>query len=120
MPSAPGGSRTDALQNPSTGDIDKFIFQKLAEQKVAPAPGTTDAEFVRRVTLDLTGRIPTPAAMTSFVNDGASDKRAKLIDQLLASNEWVDKWTVWLSDLLENNSNNDIGVRRYIEGVTAF
>lgn len=120
LPSAPGGSRTDALQNPAAGTIDKWIFQKLAEQKVAPAPPTNDYEFVRRVTLDLTGRIPTPAAVAAFVNDQASDKRAKLVDQLMATPEWVDKWTVFLADLYENNSTNDIGVNRFPQGVSAF
>lgn len=120
LPSAPGGSRTDALQNPAMGTIDKWIFQKLAEQNVAPAPPTNDYEFVRRVTLDLTGRVPTVAAMNSFVSDSAPDKRSKLIDQLVATNEWTDKWTIWLADLLENNSQNDINVIRFPQGVSAF
>ena len=120
MPSAPGGSRTDAIQNPAVGNIDKYIFQKLAAQNVAPAPPTTDYEFVRRVTLDLTGRIPTPTAVQAFVSDTASNKRATLVDQLLKTPEWVDKWTVWLADLYENNSSNDIGVIRFAQGVSAF
>ncbi len=120
MPSAPGGSRTDAIQNPAVGNIDKYIFQKLAEQKVAPAPPTTDYEFVRRVTLDLTGRIPTPAAVQAFVGDTGADKRTKLVDQLLKTNEWVDKWTIWFADLLKNNRQNDLGVVRFPQGVSAF
>ncbi len=120
LPSAPGGSRTDAQQYPAAGNIDKYIFQKLAEEKVAPAPPTNDFEFVRRVTLDLTGRIPTPAAVTNFVNDQAADKRAKLVDQLLNTPEWVDKWTVWLGDLYENNSRNDLNADRFVQGVAAF
>lgn len=120
LPSAPGGSRTDALQNPAVGNIDKYIFQTLAEQKIAPAPPTNDYEFVRRVTLDLTGRIPTMAATLAFVNDSAADKRAKLVDQLMNTPEWVDKWTVWMADLLENNRTNDLGVNRFPQGVSAF
>ncbi|MEI9812810.1 MAG: DUF1549 domain-containing protein [Acidobacteriota bacterium] len=119
LPSAPGGSRTDSMQNPA-GIIDKYIFQKMADQKVAPAPPTTDQEFLRRVTLDLTGRIPTPEVLIGFLNDSAPDKRAKMIDQLLAKPEWVDKWTVWLADLYENNSQNDLDARRYPSGVSAF
>ena len=120
FPSAPGGSRTDALQNPAVGNIDKYIFQKLAEENVAPAPPTNDYEFVRRVTLDLTGRIPTPAAVIAFVNDPAPGKRSKLVDELLATPQWVDKWTMWLGDLYENNSTNDLNARRFIQGVSAF
>ncbi|MEO8098911.1 MAG: DUF1549 domain-containing protein [Acidobacteriota bacterium] len=120
FPSAPGGSRTDALQNPMVGIIDKYIFQKLSEENVAPAPATTDFEFVRRTTLDLTGRIPTPTEVVNFVNDTASDKRAKLVDGLINSPQWLDKWTIWLADLLDNNRQNDLGVVRFPQGVSAF
>lgn len=120
LPSAPGGSRTDALQNPAVGNIDKYIFQKMAEEKVAAAPPTNDFEFVRRVTLDLTGRVPTMSATLAFVNDQATDKRAKLVDQLVNTNEWLDKWTVWMADLLDNNRVNDLGVNRFPQGVSAF
>ena len=67
-----------------------------------PAPKTTDWEFIRRVTLDLTGRIPTPDRVLSFVADTTPDKRAKLIDELLAKPEWVDKWTMYFGDLYQN------------------
>ncbi|MEP6963377.1 MAG: DUF1549 domain-containing protein, partial [Acidobacteriota bacterium] len=120
FPSAPGGSRTDALQHPMNGIIDKYVFQKLAEQNVAPAPPTTDYEFVRRVTLDLTGRIPTAAEVVAFVNDTSLDKRTKLVNTLVATPQWVDKWTVWLGDLYENNSTNDFGANRYLPGVVKF
>ena len=56
MPSAPGGSRTGADQTPSSNTIDKYIFPALAAAGVAPAPPTTDFEFVRRAYLDLTGK----------------------------------------------------------------
>ena len=118
MPSAPGGSRTDTLQH-STNNIDKYLFQAMADAGVAPAPPTTDYEFVRRVTLDLTGRIPTADAVTSFVNDSNFDKRAKLVDALMASPEWVDKWTIWFGDFLQNNSQNT-QIQRNILGVVAF
>ncbi|MCU1336906.1 MAG: hypothetical protein JWO19_2487 [Bryobacterales bacterium] len=118
MPSAPGGSRTDTLQH-GPNNIDKYLFQAMTDAHVAPAPPTTDFEFVRRVTLDLTGRIPTPDAVTSFVNDASFDKRAKLIDSLIASPEWVDKWTIWFGDFFQNNSRNT-QIQRYIQGVVAF
>jgi hypothetical protein len=120
LPSAPGGSRTDALQNPAFGTIDRWIFQKLAEEKVAAAPPTTDFEFVRRVTLDLTGRVPTMQATLAFIEDQSSDKRAKLIDQLVNTPQWTDKWTIWLADLLDNNRANDLAVNRTEAGVSAF
>ncbi len=119
MPSAPGGSRTYSLQRPSTNTIDKFIFPALSAANVAPAPATTDFEFIRRIYLDLTGHIPTGQQVVNFVLDPAPDKRAKLVDSLIGSPEWVDKWTLWLGDLYQNNSRNT-QIPRYIQGVMAF
>jgi hypothetical protein len=119
----PPGSRTDTftkqLQAAQSGSIDSYIFNALSQAGVQPAPLTTDYEFIRRVTLDLTGRIPTPDRVASFVADPSSDKRAKLIDELIAKPEWIDKWTMWFGDLYQNNSQNS-QIRRYPDGVKAF
>jgi hypothetical protein len=119
IPSAPGGSRTNELEHPSSNTIDRYIFDALTQKGVAPAPPTTDFEFVRRVYLDLTGRIPAPAEVTAFVNDSSTDKRSKLIDGLIGSANWVDKWTVWYADLFKNNSRNT-QIARFMPGVLAF
>ncbi len=86
--------------------IDRHIFAELDRQRVTPAPRTTDAEFIRRVTLDLTGRIPTVERLTRFLNDPAADKRTRLIEELIASPEWVDKWTMYYGDLFKNTARN--------------
>ena len=88
-----------------TDTIDRHLFDTLAVAKVVPAQPCNDLEFIRRVTLDLTGRIPTPERIESFLGDKATDKRAKLIDELLAKPEWVDKWTMFFGGLLRNFSN---------------
>jgi hypothetical protein len=121
LPSPPGGSRTDTLQRASFSNntIDKYIFEAIAAAGVTPAPPTTDFEFVRRVYLDLTGRIPTPAQVLAFVSDVSLDKRAKLVDTLVGSPEYIDKWTMWFGDHLRNNSRNT-QITRYIAGVVAF
>jgi hypothetical protein len=119
MATPPGGTRTGALTRQSQSTIDKYIFQALTAANVAPAPSTTDFEFIRRVTLDLTGRIPTAAAVTAFVNDPTPNKRANLVDSLLSSPNWVDKWTIWFADLYQNNSRNT-QIPRYVPGVMGF
>jgi hypothetical protein len=119
LPSAPGGSRTNSQQQSSDNTIDKYIFQAISNAGVAPAPPTTDYEFIRRVTLDLTGRIPTPDAVISFVNDTSATKRGTLVETLLASPSWIDKWTIWLADLYQNNSRNT-QIPRYVPGVMGF
>ncbi len=120
LPPVPPGTRTGSLVDPATSNtIDRYIFQALAENSVAPAPGTTDNEFIRRITLDLTGRIPTASAVTNFVSDTTSDKRSKYIESLLASPQWVDKWTMYFGDFFQNNSRNT-QIPRFADGVVAF
>ena len=99
--------------------IDQYIFPALDAAGVTPAGATTDWEFVRRATLDLTGRIPDPQRVVTFVNDPSPAKRATLVDELLAKTEWVDKWTIFYADLYKNNSRNT-QILRFITGVTAF
>ena len=116
----PGGSRTNSqLQLDELGTIDRHIYGTLQARGVTPAPRTTDHEFIRRVTLDLTGRIPTPERVTTFLADARANKREVLIDELLAKPEWVDKWTMFYGDLFRMNSVNT-QIRRDGDGVSAF
>lgn len=84
--------------------IDEEIFGTLAANNVPSAVMSTDEEFIRRVTLDLTGKLPAPADIRSFVASDSSTKRDEWIDKLLGSPAYVDKWTMWWGDLLENCS----------------
>jgi hypothetical protein len=102
---------------PQHNYIDQTIDAKLQRLKIQPAPAADDATFLRRVSLDLTGRIPTPGEVRAFLNDRtpARVKRAKVIDKLIASPAYVDHWTVKWGDLLQSN-------RKYLgdKGVYAF
>jgi Protein of unknown function (DUF1553)/Protein of unknown function (DUF1549) len=103
MSAAPSAqSARSAAVADSAGTIDKYLFAEMQAQGVTPADKTTDLEFIRRVTLDLTGRIPAPDRVLSFVADTTPDKRARLIDELLAKPEWIDKWTMYFGDLYKN------------------
>ena len=116
----PGASRNRAGHDvQALGTIDSYIFGALQDAGVPPANPTTDAEFIRRVTLDLTGRIPTASRVTAFLNDTSANKRASLIEELLASSQYVDKWTMFFGDLLKNNSTNT-QIRRFPQGRDAF
>lgn len=84
--------------------IDDSIFDQLAARNIPSAPLAGDEEFLRRVTLDLTGRIPSAADVRAFVGSADADKRDKLIEKLLASSAFVDKWTMYFGDLLKNNA----------------
>ena len=105
MPSPPGGSRTSRGSSTSGNLVDTFIFEAFKNQGVTPAAMTDDYQFIRRVTLDLTGRIPTAQRVTTFVADTTPNKRANLVDELLATPQWVDKWTMFYGDLFKNASS---------------
>ena len=63
--------------------IDSVLADGWKKEKLTPAPLTTDAEFIRRVSLDLTGAIPSYNDVVAFLGDASDDKRAKLVDRLL-------------------------------------
>jgi hypothetical protein len=84
--------------------IDDELFKRLESLKVPPSPPASDAAFLRRVSLDLIGGQPSPDEVRRFLADGDPDKRAKLIDRLLAMPEFVLFWRIKLGDLLQISS----------------
>jgi hypothetical protein len=113
-------SRKEAFAATNSANlIDRYIYADLQAHNIAPAGMTTDFEFIRRVTLDLTGRIPLPDRVSSFVTSTDPQRRAALIDELLAKPEWVDKWTMFFGDLYKNTARNtQVTIRP--EGRNAF
>ncbi|WP_439630383.1 DUF1549 domain-containing protein [Gemmata sp.] len=81
--------------------IDAAIDQHLAASKMAPAPQSGDAEFLRRAYLDVTGRVPTAKQAAAFLDSTGADKRTKLIDELLALPNYGDQfgrtWRDWIA-----------------------
>jgi mono/diheme cytochrome c family protein len=75
------------LPTEPTAAIDYFLAAGWQARQLTPAPVCDDRAFVRRVTLDLVGRIPTPEETQAFLYDAASDKRTNLVDRLLQSDE---------------------------------
>jgi hypothetical protein len=80
--------------------IDELVDRRLAKLNVTASPVCDDAEFLRRVTLDLTGTLPAPATVRRFLADPAPDKRARLVETLLATPEFADLWALRWADLL--------------------
>ena len=99
--------------------IDEYIFGRMERDQVRAAPITDDQTFARRVYLDLTGRIPSPAQVRSFAYDSNGAKRDVLIDSLIGSPEFINKWTLFFGDLYKNNANAT-NVVRYQQGRDAF
>jgi hypothetical protein len=80
-------------RSPRHNFIDEPTLKKLQTLKIAPSEQCTDREFIRRACLDATGVLPTAQEVENFVADNSADKRARLIEALLAREEFVDYWT---------------------------
>jgi hypothetical protein len=97
-----------------TNFIDDELFKRLESLKVPPSPRSTDAAFLRRVTLDLTGEQPAPDEVRRFLADTDAEKRTKLIDGLLKTDEFVKFWRIKLGDLLQiSQARQGPGAYRY-------
>jgi hypothetical protein len=118
---------------PFIGLLDREWRRALTEAEATPGPDADDAEFLRRVTLDLTGRIPNVRKARAFLDSRDPDKRRKLVDELLSSPEFgqyfaavwrdlltppvesskpmADRLSPWLAEQLNRNRGWDIIVR---------
>lgn len=91
---------------PEHNYIDKHVNAKLKKVKVLPSELSSDAEFVRRVSLDITGLPPTGERVRAFLADQTpmKEKREKLVDELLGSKDYVEFWANKWADLLQCSS----------------
>lgn len=107
-PSRPSGG--DALASSSSdADVIAYINEMIRQQwqaaGVSPSAAATDAEWIRRVFLDILGRIPTGEETMRYVGDKSKDKRARLVDRLLDSDNYIEEYarnwtTIWTNILI--------------------
>ena len=88
---------------PRSNFIDGFVWEKLQKLGLTPSEPAGDATYLRRAYLDVIGRLPTSEESRSFLAETATDKRARLVDQLLDRPEFVDHWANKWMDLLRPN-----------------
>ena len=88
---------------PVSNPIDRLVFGNLRNMNIVPSDLAADEEFLRRITLDVLGRLPAPDEISTFLADKSKDKRTKKIDTLLDMPEAADVRTLQLSDLLRVN-----------------
>lgn len=99
----PPKSKFDAL---STNPIDRFVFAELAKKGLQPSPLANKLELLRRVTIDLTGLPPTPEEVNAFVNDKRPDAYLNVVDKLLSSPAYGERWgRHWLDVVRFGESN---------------
>jgi hypothetical protein len=100
--------------------IDQRLAAGWEKAEVKPAPRADDAEFLRRVYLDLAGRIPSVAEARAFLKDTAPDKRQKLVDKLLDSPQFVRHFANFWQQLLLPEDISVIQVRALVPGFEAW
>lgn len=88
---------------PTRTKVDELVVNKLRKAGIVPSEVCSDAEFLRRVSLDMTATLPTPEEVRAFLADKSPDKRAKKIEALLATPGYAAWWTTLLCDFSGNN-----------------
>ncbi len=102
-------------QVPTPTKVDELVVQKLRKLGMVPSDLSGDAEFLRRVSLDMTGTLPAPWEIEKFLADPSPDKRARKIDELLETPAYAAWWTTKLCDITGNNDDqlNNVTPVRY-------
>ena len=85
--------------------IDRFINARLIAADLAPAALAEDTAFIRRLSLDVRGIVPTPQEIETFLADTGPDRRDRLVDAFLADPRWADHWVGYWQDVLAENPN---------------
>lgn len=102
----------------STKHLDRHINAALKREGIQPSKMSEDAEFLRRIHLDLTGKIPTPEEVLDFLKEGSPNKRQRKIRELLASDAyldyWTDLWVNWLIGRREDGDDRRIGLTYWV------
>jgi len=111
---APAESAPTLYERPGepepAGRLDELVFARLKARGIRPSRLCSDAVFVRRVHLDLTGTLPTAAEARAFLADTRPDRRRKLIDELMAREAFADYWAMRWGDVLRIKSEFPINL----------
>ena len=91
---------------PAFNEIDTHVHEKLHKLRIIPSDVCSDEVFIRRVFIDVIGRLPTTADREKFLADPAPDKRAKLIDDLISRKEFTEMWVMKWAELLQIRTFN--------------
>jgi hypothetical protein len=111
-----------------SASVDRFIFEKAGRDRIPIAPVSSDSEFLRRVYLDLTGRLPEPEAAAAFLADKDTAKREKVIDSLfpekpipgmrsIKEHPFLDRWGYFFNDLFRNGQLLEEGINTFYDWI---
>ena len=88
---------------PRKNFIDSLVWKKLQRLRITPSKECSDEKYLRRVYIDIIGRVPTTEEATSFLDDSKPDRRRRLVDSLLEQPEYAEHWANKWADLLRPN-----------------
>ena len=98
-PNLPEVSPGVTVSNP----IDRFIGARLEKAGIEPAPLLDDAGFLRRLSLDVRGVVPSLQEVNAFFSTPGEDRRARWVERMLSSRDWADHWVPYWQDVLAEN-----------------
>lgn len=107
----PKGLRFTFPQTAEVNYVDQLVDDKLKKLRISPSIVCSDEIFVRRIYLDLVGVVPTLDEYNKFMADADSNKRAKLIDELLTRKEFTEIWVGEWAEMLAIRSTNQISYK---------
>lgn len=107
----PAGLEYAPPQEQPVNYVDELVNAKLQKLRILPSEICSDEVFLRRVTIDITGKLPTEEEYQQFMADPAPDQRAKLIDRLLERKEFAEIWAMKWAELLMVKSNNQVSYK---------
>ncbi len=107
----PAGLKYSPPKEEPANYIDELVGAKLARLRIVPSPLCDDETFLRRVSLDIVGRLPTEEEHAAFLSDKDPQKRARLIDRLLKRKEFAEIWAMKWAELLMIRSTNQVSYK---------
>jgi len=107
----PKGLKYESPKLPENNYIDGLVNAKLKNLRMTPSELCSDEVFLRRVTLDVAGVLPTPEEHMAFVANADPKKREKLVDELLERKEFVELWVMKWAELLQIRSSNQVSYK---------
>ncbi|MCA9106283.1 MAG: DUF1549 domain-containing protein, partial [Planctomycetales bacterium] len=107
----PAGLEFSWVDQPVNNYIDELCYKKFRNLRIQPSELCSDEEFIRRVSLDIAGVLPTEEEYLAFLADTEPGKREKLVDALLDRKEFVEIWVMKWAELLTIRSSNQVSYK---------
>lgn len=107
----PKGLEFEWPNPPANNYIDELVYDKLQKLRMLPSEVCSDQIFIRRVFIDIIGKLPTVEEYKAFMADSRPDKRARLIDELLTRKEFTELWVMKWAERLGIRSSNQVSYK---------